>query len=64
MSLLLLANENIPFASIKELRSEGFDILTIAESYRGESDRKVLSVCADEQRSLITFDRDYGELIF
>ncbi len=64
MSLLLIANENIPLASIKALRIAGFDVLAIVESYRGENDRKVLSVATNEQRILITFDRDYGELIF
>lgn len=64
MNLLLLANENIPLASIKELRAAGFDVLAIVESYCGENDRKVLSVAANERRILITFDRDYGELIF
>ncbi|MCW5599749.1 MAG: DUF5615 family PIN-like protein [Nitrosomonas sp.] len=39
-------------------------MLAVAESCRGESDRKVLSVCADEQRILITFVRDYGEFIY
>ena len=64
MSLLLLANEKVSLASIRELKAAGFDVLAISERYRGENDRKILSVAVDEQRILITFNRDYGELIF
>ena len=64
MSLLLLAKEKVSLASIRELKAAGFDVLAISERYRGENDRKILSVAVDEQRILITFNRDYGELIF
>lgn len=60
----LLANENIPLASIKELRAAGSDVLSVAEDYRGEDDCCVLSIAANEHRILIAFDHDYGESIF
>jgi predicted nuclease of predicted toxin-antitoxin system len=59
-----LANENIPRLSIILLRNNDFDINAISEISPGISDQKVLSIGEDENRIIITFDRDYGELIF
>ena len=60
----LLANENFPTPSIKFLRSAGYDITSISEDYSGISDEFVMHIAQTEQRTIITFDRDYGELIF
>jgi predicted nuclease of predicted toxin-antitoxin system len=59
-----LANENIPAYSVKLLRDVGFDVASIAESSRGIDDPTVLARAVREQSIIITFDRDYGELIF
>ena len=60
----LLANENYPIASVKCLRDKGYDIVAIAEASPGDSDLEVLSRAVEENRIIITFDRDYGELIY
>jgi predicted nuclease of predicted toxin-antitoxin system len=60
----LLANENVPLPSVVLLRNAGFDVLAIAQSNPGLSDRAVLDMAASEARWIVTFDRDYGELIF
>jgi predicted nuclease of predicted toxin-antitoxin system len=60
----LLANENFPFPSILHLRNLGYDITSIGEDYAGVSDEFVMGVAEAEQRAILTFDRDYGELIF
>ena len=60
----LLANENFPLASIKILRSVGFDITSIGIDYSGILDSEVIKTAKDEHRMILTFDRDYGELIF
>jgi predicted nuclease of predicted toxin-antitoxin system len=60
----LLANENFPRQSVALLREAGFDVLAIAESTRGIADHAVLDIAAEQQRWIITFDRDYGDLIF
>jgi len=60
----LLANENYPIASVKYLREKGYDITSIAELSPGDSDPEVLSRAVEENRIIITFDRDYGELIY
>lgn len=64
MSVRFLANENFPLPSVKLLRSVGFDVAAIAQESPGVSDAEVMSRAAAEQRVILTFDRDYGELIF
>ncbi|MDZ7753961.1 MAG: DUF5615 family PIN-like protein [Gammaproteobacteria bacterium] len=60
----LLANENIPIASVSALREAGYDILSITEEAPGLSDEAVLRRAQVEERIVLTFDRDYGELLF
>lgn len=64
MKPLLLANENFPQPSIILLREAGYDVLAIAESHKSVSDREVLSIAVTQVRWVMTFDRDYGDLIF
>lgn len=59
-----LANENFPFPSIKLLRENGFEVLSVSEKFSGISDEAVLQKAVDENLIILTFDRDYGELIF
>jgi hypothetical protein len=59
-----LANENFPLASVRLLRQKNLDVAAIAEDSPGDSDRKVLQRACQEERIILTFDRDYGELIF
>jgi predicted nuclease of predicted toxin-antitoxin system len=60
----LLANENIPLASVQFLRSCGLDIKAFGQEFSGISDQEVIQLAIEEERTIITFDRDYGELIF
>ena len=60
----LLANENFPLASYKYLKNKGFDIVAIGIDYPGITDRHVLNIAIKEKRTKLTFDRDYGELLF
>jgi predicted nuclease of predicted toxin-antitoxin system len=60
----LLANENFPYQSIKKLRSNGFDVFSISDNHSGISDKEVMEIANKEDRTILTFDRDYGELIF
>lgn len=59
-----LANENIPLATIRLLREQGHDVKSISEESAGITDREVLEIAADENRIVVTFDSDYGELVF
>ena len=60
----LLANENFPLKSIIFLRNAGYDIVSITEKSPGIQDEQVLQRAVNEQRIILTFDRDYGELIY
>lgn len=60
----LLANENIPLGSVQALRENGYDVISISERSPGISDENVLQLASTENRVIVTFDRDYGELIF
>jgi predicted nuclease of predicted toxin-antitoxin system len=59
-----LANENFPLASIRRLRQAGYDVIAIIEEMPGAKDMLVLTRARQEQCILLTFDRDYGELIY
>ncbi len=60
----LLANENFPKASVEYLRSLSFDVKFIGEDFAGFLDEEVMGLAIEEQRTILTFDSDYGELIF
>ncbi len=62
--MIWLADENIPLTSIRMLREAGMDVASIGESSPGRSDEDVLQAARDARRGLLTFDRDFGELIF
>lgn len=64
MSERYLANENFPGAMVKILRDQGNDVLYAAESLVGSSDRIILDTALAQDRVLLTFDRDFGELVF
>lgn len=59
-----LADENIPRSAISMLREHGEDVLAVAEIGAGMSDHEVLALAVSDQRILLTFDRDHGDLIF
>lgn len=59
-----IANENFPIAAVKVLREKGYDVIAIGESSKSTSDEEILRLAMNEARTILTFDRDYGELIF
>ncbi len=59
-----LANENFPVTSSRLLKNACFDIVHIGIEYVGITDREVMRLAIEEERIILTFDRDYGELIF
>ncbi len=59
-----LADENVPLPSIRLLREAGLDIEAIGETAPGAPDVQVLSRAVTNGQLLITFDRDFGELIY
>ena len=59
-----LANENFPLKSILYLRKKGFNVTSIGIDNPTIQDNIVMNIAIREERTILTFDRDYGELIF
>jgi predicted nuclease of predicted toxin-antitoxin system len=59
-----LADENFPRPAVEALRQAGFDVLWIAESNPGAPDEAVLTLSISTERTLLTFDKDFGELAY
>lgn len=59
-----LANENFPIFSIGLLRKAGHNIASVIQDTPGAKDHEVLKRAYEEKRIILTFDRDYGELIY
>lgn len=59
-----LADENFPRPALEALRNAGWEILSVAEECPGIADEDVAALCSEGQRILLTFDKDFGELIF
>lgn len=60
----MLANENLPAPSIALLRERAYDVWSVRESCSGMHDVDVLRRAVAEARWILTFDLDYGELVF
>lgn len=57
-----LANENFPGGAITALVTAGHDVVWVRTVAPGSSDAEVLRWAEREQRILLTFDKDFGEL--
>jgi predicted nuclease of predicted toxin-antitoxin system len=60
----LLADENFPHPCLDLLRAAGCDVTAIASRTPPIPDTEVVDLARREGRSLLTYDRDFGELIF
>lgn len=59
-----LANENFPLFSIKLLRKASHNVVSVIEETPGAKDIDILKRAHRENFIVLTFDRDYGELIY
>jgi predicted nuclease of predicted toxin-antitoxin system len=57
-----LADENFPGAAVAALSAAGSDVVWIRIAAPGSSDSEVLARAVREERILLTFDKDFGEL--
>jgi predicted nuclease of predicted toxin-antitoxin system len=64
MPFSILADENIPQAVVEALAQRGHDILSVSKLSPGIDDVRVLELATKGQRLLITFDKDFGEIVF
>ena len=59
-----LANENFPLLSVRLLREAVHRVVSIIQEALGIKDEDILKRAHRERLILLTFDRDYGELIY
>src|SRR6516225_9574423 len=59
-----LADEGVDKPIVDLLRSSGFDVHYILETDPGSLDEEVLRIANEENRILLTQDKDFGELVF
>ncbi len=59
-----LADENFPRPAVRALRELGFDVLWVTEDSPGLSDDNVLARSTTAKLTLLTLDKDFGELVF
>jgi len=58
------ANENLSEETILRLRRDGHDVVWIRELAPGIADHEVLARARADDRVLLTFDKDFGELVY
>lgn len=59
-----LANENVPRGALDAPRALGHAVAWVRLVAPGATDDAVLSIARAEQRVLLMFDLDFGELVF
>ena len=59
-----LADECCDTGLVASLREDGHDVLYVLEQKTGVSDDEVLREAYDEERILLTEDKDFGELVY
>lgn len=59
-----LADESCDFAVVRALRAKGHDVLVVAEVRRGAEDQFVIELAKQEERVLLTEDKDFGRLVY
>ena len=64
MSELFLADENFPVATVRFLRERGDDVIHALETFSGVADDVLLAFARAESRIILTFDLDFGNLVF
>ena len=60
----ILADENCPGDLVAALRERGHHVAWVLTDSPGVSDRQILSRAQAERRTIVTFDKDFGELVF
>jgi len=58
-----LADECCDALLVDGLRQDAHDVLYVKEAAPGAADATVLQMAADQQRVLLTEDKDFGELV-
>jgi len=62
--LKFLADESLEYSIVLSLRKSGYGVASIAEDYPAIKDKEILKIAIEEDRVLITNDKDFGDLVF
>lgn len=57
-----LADENFPSAAARQLEDLGHDVVRVGSASPGQSDAEVVAWAARDERIILTFDKDFGEI--
>ena len=60
----LVADEGVDRQIVEQLRQDGHDVVYVAELAPSIGDDEVLRQANDRQATLLTADKDFGELVF
>lgn len=60
----LLLDENFPAPAARRLLDDGYDVVEAVRECTSWPDERILARAVAEQRWLVTFDRDFGDLVF
>lgn len=60
----LLLDENMPRSAGALLAEAGHDVVFAASQAAGTDDLRLLALAYEQRRVLVTFDADFGDLIF
>lgn len=60
----LLLDENLPRSAAEALARAGHDVLHVAQAEAAADDRRVLAMARVQRRMLVTFDADFGDLVY
>ncbi len=59
-----LADECCDMSAVRALRADGHDVIAVAEFMQQSIDSELLTLALEEQRILLTEDKDFGSLVF
>jgi predicted nuclease of predicted toxin-antitoxin system len=59
-----IADENIPRETLALLKKQRVDIISVTDFAFGLSDSDILDLANKNGRIVVTFDKDFGQLIF
>ena len=59
-----LADESCDFAVVRALRSEGHDVVAVAEISPRSTDTEVIAMARETSRVVLTEDKDFGQLVY
>jgi predicted nuclease of predicted toxin-antitoxin system len=57
-----VADENFPGDAVNKLEVAGHDILWVRTMAPGSKDEDILELAVREDRIILTFDKDFGEM--